>query len=62
MRETNNFYLVAKELYQNESLTVAERAGQIAGAFAAMIESGVVTMADFEEFLQGFENDNNFLK
>lgn len=62
MRETNDFYLVAKELYQDEKLTEAERGRRIIGAFHALVESGVGSLADFEEFLQGFENDKNFLK
>lgn len=54
MMVENNFYVVARELYNNEKLTVVERAGQIAAAFTTMIEAGVGTMADFEAFINEY--------
>lgn len=52
MMMENNFYVVARELYNNEKLTVVERASQIAAAFTTMIEAGVGTTEELEAFLK----------
>ena len=52
MQMTNNLYVVAREIYNNETLTIEERPVQLAAAFNTMIEAGVATMADFEDFLK----------
>lgn len=54
MEMTNNVYVVARQIYNNENLTVAERSEQLAGAVTQMVQGGVVTIKDWEDYLKAF--------
>lgn len=51
---TNNIYVVARQIYNNENLTVLERSKQVAAAMIEMVEGGVATLKDWEDYLNRF--------
>ena len=55
MEMTNNIYVVARQIYSNENLTVLERSEQLAAAITQMVQGGVASKKDLDEYLEQFK-------
>lgn len=54
MMTENNVYVVARQIYNNENLTVVERASAIAKAFTQMIVNDVVKNDELIAYMERF--------